>query len=391
MRAVPTTIQLKDKLASDFRQAFGFQEDENVDNIEAVASVLAAQFKTMYLYVVDNRNNQYPDTADLAINGGELERLGNIFLNREPNKATEGVYKLSLTGTSGAILRPSLTFKSSENSFSPGQLFILDEEYEMTGIDDIIEVRSLGLGLSFLLNVTDKLTVTEPVLGLNQEAEVTEVISAPLSEEPIENYRRNINDAIQLETTGGSKSDYRFWAQDVQGVRYIFPYVKQNEAGTIQIFIEATKADSIDGKGTPSQDMIDAVIEVLNFDPDDTQITAFRGRRPMQANLEPGPITLIPVDVEITGMTDTNASTLQAITTNLESYLEDIRPFIAAGQLLRTKNDVLLSAKLSGVVSDVIGNSNYFTNFVMKVDGNELNFYNFSFSNIPYFRNLIIL
>lgn len=391
MRDTPTTIQLKNRLASNIRNAFGFADDDNINSVDAFSAVLAAEFRTMYLYAVDNRRNQYPDTADLAEEGGELERLGRIYLNREPYKATEGIYKLTLTGTIGAVLRTSLTFKSSENSKSPGQLFILDEEHVMPGDSGEIIVRSLGLGLDFSLDLNDILTVTEPVLGLQQDSVVSEIIALPLAPEPIENFRKAINNAIQLEATGGSKADYRFWANDAQGCRYTFPYVKENEAGTIQVFVEANKVDSIDGKGTPSQPLMDEVEAVLNFNPDTTQITAYRGRRPMQANLEVLPITLLPIDVNITGLTNTTPAMLQAITDNLSSYLDDIRPFIAGGMLLRDKNDVLLSAKLSGVVSDVIGSANYFTNFIMLVDGNEVNFFNFALSNIPYFRNLNIL
>lgn len=391
MKQVPTTIELQTKLSQDFRIAFELEDDDYKEGIDAISSVLAAQFRIMYMYAADNRNNLFPDTADTSEDGGELERLGVIYLNRQPRLATEGKYLVSLTGEAGTIIRESLTFKSNEDSNSAGNLFICDDGYEMTGTDDFIILRALVSGLSSLLLVGNKLTVTEPVLGLSSEVTVTEVIEKPISSEPISVYRKSVMDAIQQEPTGGSKTDYRLWASDAQGVRLVYPYVKEGAAGTMQVFVEAVKEDSEDGKGTPSQFILDSVREVINFDPDDSKETYERARIPMGVNLEVLPITLKPVDIELTGLSDSSLSIQQAIKDNIDTYLESIRPFIDGGDLIRNKNDILYNYRLSGIVQDVIGNSNYFENFKMKVDGNEESSFLFSKSNIPFFRNLIII
>ena len=59
------------------------------------------------------------------------------------------------------------------------------------------------------------------------------------------------------------------------------------------------------------------------------------------------------------------------------------------GKLLRNKNDILYSARLQSVVTDVLDASNFFTSFEMRVNGVLLNSFQFGGANIPYLRNLI--
>jgi uncharacterized phage protein gp47/JayE len=389
MKPVPSTIEIQTKLYQNLKQEFGFEDDSYKSVLDAISSVIAAEVRIMYMYVADNRNNQFPDTADLAEDGGELERLGNIYLNRQPKLATQGLYKVALTGSAGSLLRESLVFKANAGSGSAGSLYILDEAYEMSGVNDFINLRSLSAGLDFLLNVGDKLTVTEPVIGLNSESEMVEILEKPISEESIDIYRKNINDAIQLEPQGGASTDYRLWASDAQGVRLVYPYVKESQAGTAQVFVEATKEDSEDGNGTPSTFILNEVEEVVRFDPDESLDTNYRGRIPMGVPLEVLPIVTKPVDIEIIGLTNSLPSTIQSIRDSINSYIYNIRPFVGGGDLLRNKNDILYNYKLSNIVSDVLGNSGYFEDFKMSVDGNEVNKFTFSRQNIPYLRNII--
>lgn len=391
MKTVPTTVELQTKLYQDMKISFGLENDDYKDNLGAFAGVIAAQLRPIYMYVADNRNNLYPDTADLAEDGGELERLGEIYLNRQPKLATEGKYLVAISGSAGSVLPASLTFKSNENSNASDYLFILDNSYELIGANDFIELRALTAGLESLLNVGDGLTATQPVVGLDPTIEVSEILEKPISAEPIPVYRKNVNDSIQLEPQGGAKTDYRLWSSDAQGVRLVYPYVKEGEAGTVQVYVEAIKEDSTDGLGTPYQQLLDEVEEVIRFDPDDSLETDYRGRIPMGVPLEVISISLKPVDINITGLSDSSTSMLQSIRNNIDSYLENIRPFVDGAELLRNKNDILYNYRLSGIVQDTIGNGNYFEDFEMLVDGNVVSNFTFSRSNIPYFRNLNLI
>ena len=388
MQAIPNITELRENIANDFRTKLNLSDAQLKYVLDAMDSVLSAQFYLIYLYLYDIQNNIFPDTADLELNGGTLERLGRIYLNRNPRPATSGNFTLSLTGTAGAFLRSGLTFKSNENSKNPGQLYILDTDYTLTGVSDEIEVRSLGGGTEFDLDVTDELTVTEPVIGLQNITIVVEVLSQPLASEDISVYRQAILDAIQLEPQGGAKTDYRLWASDAQGVRKVYPYVRNDNAGIVDVYVEATIEDSTDGFGTPSPTLLTDVSEVIEFDPDETKPDNERGRRPIQATVETIAITTVPVDVTITGLNQDTPAIRAGIVSNMENYIYGIRPYVAGADLPRSKNDILYGPRLQSVATDVLETSNFFTDFVMEVNGNVESSFEFDLGNIPYLRNV---
>lgn len=386
MRPIPNLNEIKDAIANDLKQKLNLSDSNLKYVLDAMDSVLAAQFKLVYLYLSDIQNNIFPDTADIEANGGTLERLGRIYLNRNPLPATSGVFKLSVTGTAGAVLRNSLTFKSNENSKNPNQLYILDAEYTLTGSSDEIEVRSLGGGVEFDLDISDEVTITEPVIGVNSTLNVIEVIEQPLASEDIEVYRQAILDAIQLEPQGGSRTDYRIWSSDAQGVRKVYPYVKNGEAGTVQVYVESVLPGT-DGNGTPSNPLMEEVEDVIFFDPDESKPLNERGRIPIQATLEVLPIEPLPVDVEIIGLNDSSLSVKTSIENNIKAYLLNVRPYIAGADLPRSKNDILYSGRVQSVVTDILDSSNFFTGFIMQVNGVTLNSFEFDLGFIPYLRN----
>ena len=388
MREIPSVNDLKEALENDLKSKLNLSTTDLKYVLDAFDSVLAMQFKLMYLYLSDIQNEIFPDTATIEANGGTLERLGRIYLNRNPRPATAGIFNLEVTGTNGAILRTGLTFKSNENSLNPSQLYVLDNEYTLTGTTDIIEVRSLGGGTSFDLNVADELTITEPVLGVNNLVVVSSVIEQPRASEDIEVYRQNILDAIQLEPQGGSKTDYRLWSADAQGVRKVYPYVRNDDAGFVDVYVEATRTDSTDNEGTPDSTLLENVEEVIDFDPDDTKPQNERGRRPIQANVTALQIEITPVDVTITGLVDASPSVQSSIEENIKTFLYDVRPYVAGADLPRDKNDILYSARLQSVVTDVLDSANFFNTLEMEVNGVPVLSYEFNLGFIPYLRNL---
>lgn len=388
MRNIPTIQQLNESIANDLKSKLNLSDTDLKTVLSAFDAVLSAQFKLVYLFLADIQNNIFPDTADTEENGGTLERLGNMYIGRNPSPATIGVFEASVTGVGGSVLRAGLTFKSNETAKNAGQVYVLDSEYTLTGSGDIIEIRSIKGGLGYDLDVSNELTITEPVIGVENTIVISSIITQPKAQEDIEDYRKEILDSLQLEPQGGSKTDYRQWAGDAQGVRLVFPYVRNGSAGNVDVYVEATQADSTDGKGTPSTLLLDEVLDVIEFDPDNTKPLNQRGRKPIQATVTTIAISLIPVDVQITGLNDNTTAIQNAITANIETYLRSVRPYIAGADLARNRNDVLYNQRLSSVATDVLDSGNYFTDFVMQVDGVTENSYQFTLGNIPYLRNI---
>lgn len=388
MNNIPGIEELQNQVQQDLKSRLNLNDSELRKVVNAFSIVTAAQLKILYLRLADIQNNVFPDTADLAENGGELERLGQIHLGRNPNPATAGVFTISVVGNANSVMREGLTFKSNDNSENPGKLYVSDAEFILTGTNDTLEIRSLEGGTEFNLSVGDELTITEPVIGVDQTVTITAVNEQPRAAENIEDYRQAILNAIQLEPQGGAKTDYMLWALDAQGVRRVYPYAKEANAGTVQVYVEATLADSIDDLGTPSQALLDEVAEVIEMDPDDSRPDYERGRRPITAEVEVVPVNLVPVDVDITGLEENTTAVREAIETNLNEHIRIVRPFVDGGDLLRNKNDILYAARLQSVVTDVLESGNFFTDFVMKVEGVPQTANLFSRENIPYLRDI---
>jgi len=394
MKPIPKITEIYSNISSDLRSKLNLASDYLKKTLDAFALVLSAQFHLAYLYLKDIQDNMFPDKATTADQGGTLERQGIIYMNRNPFPDSVGSFKVGVTGVAGSVLRVNLTFKSNEGTLNPGQVYILDSEYTLTGTDDEIEVRSIGAGVEYNLNVADNLTITEPVIGVDKTVSVVEVLVQPKAGETTELYRAAILSAIQLEPQGGSRADYRQWCTDAQGVRLVYPYVRDIDASIIDLYVEATLVDSIDGKGTPSNALLygaGGVEDVVEQDPDITKPINERGRRPMQADVQVSAITLVPVDVTISGLSDDAQSVRDAIESSIVDFLYDVRPFISGADLRRNKNDILYSGKVQGIVTDALTNGNFFNVLTLYVDGNEIVSYEFTLGNIPYLRNLIFV
>lgn len=388
MKPIPTIKEINTNISNDLRSKLNLAIDYLKKTLDALALVLSAQFHLVYLYLSDIQDNIFPDKATTAGQGGTLERQGMIYMNRKPFPDSVGSFKVSVIGVAGSVLRVNLTFKSNEDSLNPGQVYILDSEYTLTGTANVIEIRSIGSGVYYNLNVSDKLTITEPVIGVDKTVTVTQVLVQPKAGETTELYRASILNAIQLEPQGGSKSDYRQWSTDAQGVRLVFPYVQDVNTGTIDLYVEATLADSTDGKGTPTLTILTDVKDVIEQDPDITKPINERGRRPIQANVQVSAITLVPVDVTIAGLNNDSVLVRNSISSSITDLLYDVRPFISGADLRRNKNDILYSGKVQSVVTDTLTNGNFFNLLTLYVNGNAITSYEFTLGNIPYLRNL---
>ena len=129
MKPIPSLVELRESFANDMKSKLNLLSTNLKMFLDAFSIVISAKLKLTYLYLVDIQNNIFPDTADLEVNGGTLERQGRIYLNRNPRPATIGVFNLSVVGEAGSVLRSGLTFNSNETALNPGQLFVLDSEY----------------------------------------------------------------------------------------------------------------------------------------------------------------------------------------------------------------------------------------------------------------------
>lgn len=386
---IPTISQLYQNIKTSIETEFSITIPPFGKNfLRSFSQVLAGLLKLYYLAIAKLQKNIFVDTAEPEASGGTLERFGRVKLNRNPFAATAGQYTIEITGTIGAIIAASTTFKSNDDSTNSGKLYILDVAYTLVSTTDSINVRALEGGLDSRLIIGDELTVTAPIAGVNALGTVTAEVVIPLAAEDIEEYRQKVLDSYRLEPNGGAATDYRLWSFDAQGVEQVYPYAKSGAANEINLFIEATIADSTDGKGTPTQAILDAVEDVVEFDPDTTKPLNQRGRRPLGVfQVHYLPVTVREVDINITGFSGITAAIQATILAALEDAINDIRPFVAAADILADKNSILNTNLIIATILNARPGS-VFGTITLEIDDVATSSYEFLFGNIPNLRNV---
>jgi hypothetical protein len=377
---IPTLSELYNTILNDIKGRLNIPSIIGKTVFAAFAAVQAAKLKILYLLAANIYKNIFVDTADTAM----LERFGLVKLGRLKTPAVAGVYDIDVTGEIAAVIPAGTTYKSLDTSTSPDQLFILDTQFTFVATTGTISVRALTLGPDARLEILDQLQLTAPIANVNSFAEVSAVTTTPIAAETDEDYRKEIIRAYQTESQGGARGDYRTWSQDAAGVQEVYPYVKDGDPGIIDLYVEATVADSTDGKGTPSASLLLDVEDVVELDPDTSKPINERGRRPMSAfEINFTAITPLNVDIVITNLSDT--SFLTPIKDAFAAFLADVRPFVDGAD---SPNDLnkgkLYESDAYTVVRDVIGIDATFDSLVLKVATNPVTVYEFTDGDIPF-------
>jgi hypothetical protein len=388
MTTIPTFQELNSAIIADLQAQYGV----NISTtgkvfLRVLAAVQAARLKLLYLVLANVQKNIAPDTADSESIGGTLERFGRLKLNRNPFPAQAAQYQIQVTGSIGAVINAQVTFKSDDNSLSPGILYILDNPYTLTATTGNITVRSLTAGLESKLNISDTLTVTSPIALVNSSAMVVSTIIQPLSSETIDEYRKQVVASYKKEPQGGAVTDYILWSQDVQGVASVYPYAKSGFSNQVDLFVESTLADSTDTKGTPSTLMLTEVQSVVNNNPDTTIPALERGRKPITVIVNYLPVTIINVDISIPSFAGLTSDIQAGIFNALKNAISQIRPFIDGYDSLSEKNDMLDVNKIIGIIIGQQPGSS-FAAPIMAINGTPLITYQFAFGNIPYLNTV---
>ena len=389
MITIPTLNELYTSILTDLETEYGI----NISPVgkvwlRAMAAVQAAKLKMFYLAIGNLQKNIFVDTADPESLGGTLERFGRVKLNRNPFSATQGQYTIEVTGSIGAVIPASSTFKSDDTSLNPGKLFVLDVAYTLIATTDTITVRALDGGDGSQLSIGDTMTATAPIALVNSQAEVTVEVVIPLAAEDIETYRQKAIDAYRAEPQGGAATDYRLWSFDAQGVQQTYPYAKSGAANEINLYIEATVADSTDGKGTPSAQLLLDVEDVVELDPDTTKPINERGRRPLGVfQVHYLPITVRSIDIVISSWTGITPAIETLIFEAFEEEINLIRPYIAGADIYEDKNDILDRNMLISWILNARPGS-VFGDITMYVDGIEESTHTFDAGDIPYLESV---
>jgi uncharacterized phage protein gp47/JayE len=359
--------------------------------LRALAMVQASKLKLYYLAIASVQKNIFVDTADSEADGGTLERFGRVKLNRNPFTAIQGQYTLEVVGSIGATIKSETTFKSNDENVNSGKLFILDADYTLTSTTDTITVRALEGGTNSKQFVGDKLSATAPIANVNKIGTITSETVEPLDAESLEDYRRKALESYRLEAQGGAGTDYRLWSYDAQGVEQTYPYATSGQSNEVTVYVEAELTASTDGKGTPSTPIQQAVLDVIEFDPDTTKPTNERGRRPLgifQVNILP--ITVKEVDIIIENYVGLTTQIATDIENALKTEVDKLRPFVSSCDILADKNDLLDNNKIIATILNAKSGAS-FGAITLKIDSVVTTSYVFAFGNIPHFNSVTFI
>lgn len=383
MANIPTLNQLYTAIIADIETEFSTTIPVfGKSFLRALAGVQAAKLKLYYLLVGKVQKNIFVDTADSESNGGTLERFGRAKLKRNPFPATAGQYTVLVTGTIGAILPESTTFKSNDDSSSPGFLYILNSAHTMITASDPITLVALTSGLESRLTVTDQLTVTAPIAQVDDIGTVTVETVIPQAAEDLEDYRRKALEAYRLEAQGGAGADYRLWAAEVPAVKQTYPFANGTTSGSIDLYIEATILSSTDGKGTPSAGTISDVTTAIESP------TASRpSRKPLGLAVSYSAITPKDIDINISSFAGLTASIQTAIFNAIEADLEFIRPFVGSIDVLADNNSVFDINKIISLVLAANPGSQ-FGAVTLDVSAVPVSTYTFENGEIPFLNTI---
>ena len=384
MIQIPTITQLQADIIADLES----QLENDIplfgkSFLTALASTQAAKLNIQYLTLGRIEKNIFPDTADPEALGGSLERFGRVKLGRNPFPAVAGVYIAQVTGSLGAIIPASTTFKSNDDSLNPNKLFVLDSQFVLDGVN-LITIRALEIGIGSKLNETDQLTATGPISLVDSIIEINSISIEPKSAENIEEYRAKIIEAYQLEAQGGAGADYRLWCSEIQSVKQSYPYASSGGLSEVDLYIEATIVDSTDGKGTPSLSLLSDVEDNLEIPTADLP-----ARKPLTVIVNYLPVIPRDIEILITGFVGFNATKEQLIFDEIKTFLDTVRPFVSSIDILSNKNDTLNINTIISLIIQAIPGA-VFGAVDLIVDGYSETSITFEYGDIPYLESVTL-
>jgi uncharacterized phage protein gp47/JayE len=232
--------------------------------------------------------------------------------------------------------------------------------------------------------VTETLTATNPIANVDRQVTVASETTEPTAAEDLEDYRDKAIQATRILAQGGAQGDYVEWGLEAQGVAAIYPYKASNDSNAVDLFVEATIADSTDNKGTAGAQILAEVEEKIE-EPIDANTPA---RKPMSVVVNYQSVTPLDIDITLIDFVDITAEKTAAIEAALTAYFAGVRPFLSGVDVPSEKNDTVTLNAISAVVLEAVPGA-IFLFPQMEVDGNNVTEYTFSGGDIPYFNSLV--
>ncbi|MCK5127587.1 MAG: baseplate J/gp47 family protein [candidate division Zixibacteria bacterium] len=349
---IPTTEEIKDRNLANIEA--NLNQDTPPNDIafnKVLAGVEAINHTELYKFGVERTKQNLALTAY----GVDLENIG-IEYETPINPAVATNLSVDFVATNGTPFPAGTTFIGEANGIR-----YFSDSLVIAGAGIATPTMTAEIaGAVGNLDVGAPVTMSVQIPGAASTGEVTIVNTTGADKEEQEAYRERVLFAIRSSPGGGNATNYKIWAEGVSGVETAYPYSGRNFGtpsatfpGDRTIFIESTTDIQVDG--IPPQSLLDDVREALNFEPETE-----RSRPPL--GLEDTPMDVLAitrsiVNVTVTGLTIDASLLAQAqsdISTGLDFYLRDIRPFVEGIDLISERNDTITTLTIGNVVQSVL-------------------------------------
>lgn len=214
---IPTSDEIYESAVSYFETALG--QDSPITP-KAFLRVLAHVLRFIDTGLYKLAAERHLQNLVLSASGDDLKKLGSEYgVDYQDAIAAELV--LTCTGTNGVDIPAGTVFIGDLN----GYLYYTQALVTIASGTASPTVTCYTAGIDSQLEVSDTLTLSSPITGIDNSAVVASISVDGVDEEDEEVYRRQVLDEIQ--TTGGGISNlanFRNWAQETPNITRAFPY-----------------------------------------------------------------------------------------------------------------------------------------------------------------------
>lgn len=318
--------------------------------LRVLAGTEAAQDAGLYKYAADRVKQNLALTAT----GDDLDRIGND--NYTPRKqAVSAILTVELTAIDGTVIPVGREFVGDSNGLR------YKNQSAETAVSGAVtlNLRCVDTGTDGNLDIGNTLSISAQVAGADTQAEVTAIDTLGVNKETDVDYRPRVLFVQRAITGGGNAADYKIWGEAVPGVKTIFPYSGRpagegtSYPGDRTLYIESTT--DVDPDGIPTESLIEDVREAVQVNPDTGESRNVLGLTDDTLWTEPIIRTSFKVIIHnFDCPEDSEEDCKDDINNSCTAYFLQLRPFIAATDLIQEKNNVITKVAISDAVQDVL-------------------------------------
>lgn len=303
MKTIPTISEIQTQIISDIDSAQGSNTPiltkavwRILSKAIAVSEHLLYRFGSWLYYQIFTSSM---DSTALIARGAEYG------LTKTPALCWQGT--ATATGTDGTAITAGTLYSLS------GVVYSVREATEVSGGSATLSLESLTTGDDTTPTIGGTLNLVSPQTGLDATATVATTTQSGQDIETDSAFRSRITFRQQNQPQGGAFADWISWSLEVSGIGEVT--VERPAAGFVNVYPLTDESDPADR--IPGSTLIATLKSYLTSD----------ARCPLRAaEVDVIAPTELSFDVDITGLSPSNATLQAAIETAIESYMYARRP-----------------------------------------------------------------